>query len=169
MQLIDEQDDFALGLLNLVQNGLQTFLKFAPVFRAGNQGAHVQRENGLILQGFRHVLLDNPLSKALSDGGFAHAGLTDQHGVILGLSGQNADDVPDFLVTADDRVHFLLPGTLHQICSVLFQRVIGALRVVGGNPLVAPDGLQGLKHALLRNAVGVKQGLDPAAGSFQQA
>ena len=169
VQLINEQDNFSFGLLDLVQNGFQTFLKFAPVLRAGNQGTHVQRENGLILQGLGYILLDNPLSKALGDGSLAYAWLANQHGVVLGFPGQNPDDVSDFLVPADDRVHFLLPCPLDQVCAVLFQSVIGTLRVVGGDPLVTPDGLQGFQGVLFGNAVGVEQVFHPAPGGFQQA
>lgn len=42
VQLIDEQDDASLGLFDLVQDGLQPLLKFAAVFCARDQRAHVE-------------------------------------------------------------------------------------------------------------------------------
>ena len=44
---------------------------------------------------FGHVPLDDPLGQPLGDGGFAHAGLTDEHGVVLGLPGEDPDDIAD--------------------------------------------------------------------------
>ena len=42
MQLIDEQDDLALGLFDLGEDGLQPLLKFAAVLGARDQRAHVE-------------------------------------------------------------------------------------------------------------------------------
>ena len=169
MQLIDEQDNPALGLLHLVQHGLQPFLKFAPVLGACHQRAHIQGEHGLILQRGGNLLLDDPLCQPLHNGGLTHAGFTDEHRVILRLPGQDPDDVPDLLVTADDRIHLLVPGLLHKIRAVLFQRVVGSLRVVGGDSLIAPDFLQSLQNTLLCNLIGLEQLLHAAPGSFQKS
>ena len=169
VQFIDEQDDLALGLLHLVQHGFQPFLKLAPVLGARDQRAHIQRENGLVLQLFGDILLHDSLGKPLGNGGFANAGFADQDRVVLRLPGQNADDVPDFLVTADHRIHLLLSCPLDQIGAVLFQRVVGSLRVVGGDSLIAPDFLQSLQNTLLCNLIGLEQLLHAAPGSFQKS
>ena len=169
VQLIDEQDDLALGLLHLVQHGFQPFLKFAPVLGARDQRAHIQRENGLVLQLLGDILLHNPLGKSLGNGGFANAGFADENGVVLRLPGQNADNVPDFLIPADHRIHLLLSCPLDQIGAVLFQRVVGSLRVIGGDTLIAPDFLQSLQNTLLCNLIGLEQLLHAAPGSFQKS
>ena len=49
VELIDEQDDLALALLHLVQHALESFLEFAPVHGPCDEGAHVQRHDGLLL------------------------------------------------------------------------------------------------------------------------
>ena len=49
VQLIDEQQDLAIGLLYFVENGFEPLLEFAPVFGAGHQRAHIQGEDALIL------------------------------------------------------------------------------------------------------------------------
>ena len=169
VQLIDEQDDLALGLLHLVQHGFQPFLKLAPVLGARNQRAHIQGENGLVLQLFGDILLHDSLGKSLGNGGFAHAGFADQDRVVLRLPGQNADNVPDFLIPADHRIHLLLSCPLDQIGAVLFQRVVGSLRVVGGDTLIAPDFLQSLQNTLLCNLISLEQLLHAAPGSFQKS
>ena len=168
MQLVDEEDDLPLGLFHLVEDGLQPLLKLAPVLGPGHQGAHVQGEDGLVLQGGGHVSLDDPLGQALGDGGFAHAGLADEHRVILGLAGEDADHVADLVVPADHRVQLVLPGPLHQVGAVLFQGVVGLLRVIGSDPLVAPDGGEGLEDPLPGDPVVREELAQLPVGGVQQ-
>ena len=44
VHFVDEQDDVTFGLLDLIQHTLQPLFKLAAIFRAGNQGAHVERQ-----------------------------------------------------------------------------------------------------------------------------
>ena len=141
MQLINEQDDAPFGAFDLVQNRLQALFKLAAVFRAGDQSAHVEGENGLVLQGFRHVAAHDPLRQALGNGSLADTGFADQDGVILCLSGQNTDNVSDFIVPADDRVGFLFSRLFDKVCAVLFQCLIGAFGIVGRHALTAANAL----------------------------
>ena len=169
VQLIDEQDDPALGLLHLVEDSLQPLLKLAPVLGSGHQTAHIQGEDGLVLQRAGHVPLDDPLGQSLGDSGFAYAGLADEDGVILGFPGQDTDHVSDLIVPADDRVQFVLPGPLHQIGAVFLQGVVGLFRVVAGDPLVAPDVGQRLHDFLPVHVVGAEQFLQCAVGAVHQS
>ena len=73
VQLVDEQEDAAVALLDLVEHGLQALLELAAVLRAGQQRAHVEREDGLVLQPLGHVAAQDALRQALDDGGLAHA------------------------------------------------------------------------------------------------
>ena len=157
VQLVDEEQDLALALADLLQHGLQPLLKLAPILGAGNQGAHVQGEDGLVLQALGHVAPDDSLGQALHDGGLAYAGLTDQDRVVLGLAGENADHVADLLVPADDRVHLLLPGSLYQIRAEALQGFVCVLRVVGGDALTAPNLLQGLHGLLPVDHIGLEE------------
>ena len=119
VQLIDEQNDLSLALADFLQHGFETFFKFAPVFGSGHQSAHIQGENLLILQAFRHVAPDNPLGQSFYHSRFADAGLTDQHRIVFCLTGQNPDHIADLGITSDDRIELLLSGPLHQIGTVL--------------------------------------------------
>ncbi len=49
VQLVDEQDDLALGVLDLLEHGLEALLELAAIFRAGNQCAEVERDDALLL------------------------------------------------------------------------------------------------------------------------
>ena len=158
MELVDEQEDPALALLDLTKDRLQALLELAPVLGAGHQRAHVEGEQLPILQVFGHVPPGDPLGQALGDGGLAHAGLADEAGVVLGLAGEDADDAADLVVAADDRVQLLLPGQGSQILAVLFQHVVGVLRVVGVHLTGAADLLQGGEVPLHGHVVPTEQG-----------
>ena len=156
VQFIDEEDDVAV-LLNFLHHLLDTLLKFAPVLGTSHQCAHIQTEDPVILQRAGHISPDDPEGKPLCNGGFAHARLTDQNRVVLGLSGQDPDHVPDLLVSADDRIQLVVFCKFHQILPVFFQHVIGTLRVVTGDLGAAPDGLQYGQQLLLRQIVAFQQ------------
>ncbi len=148
MQLIDEEQDAPFAALDFRQNRLQTLLELAAELRAGNQAAHIQRENRLVAQGVRHVAADDSLCQPLGDGGLADAGLANQDRVVLRLAAQDSDDVADFAVTADDGVELVLPRHFHQVGAVLLQRVIRFLRIIGCDAGCAADVRQRLQEGL---------------------
>ena len=86
VQLVHEQDHLALGLGDLLEHGLQPVLELAAVLGAGDQRADVERDHALALEALGHVARHDPLGEALGDGGLAHAGLADQHRVVLGAA-----------------------------------------------------------------------------------
>ena len=89
VQLVDEQDDLALALLDLLDDALEPLLELAPVLGARHQGAHVQGHEAHALEVLGHVALGDALGQALHDGGLAHARLADQHRVVLGAPAQH--------------------------------------------------------------------------------
>ena len=169
MQLVDEQDDLAVAALDGVEHGLEPLLKLAPELCAGDERAHIQREELPVLQVFRHIAPDDPLGQALGDGRFAYARLADEDGVVFGLAAEDADHIADLVVPADDGIQLLGPGPLHQILTVFLQNIIGLLRVVGGDAGVAPNGLQRLQKAALGDLKGLKQPLQAVLRLLQQA
>ena len=96
------------GLLHFLEHRLEALLELAAVLGPGDQGAHVEGDDALVLQPLRHVAADDALGQALDDGRLADAGLADQHGVVLGAPRQHLDDAADLLVPADDRVELAL-------------------------------------------------------------
>ena len=97
---------------DLVEHGLQPLLELAAILRAGDQRAHVERQQLLVLQALRHVAVDDAQRQALDDGGLADAGLADQHRVVLGAARQHLDGAADLLVAADHRVELAVAGRL---------------------------------------------------------
>ena len=89
VQLVDEQDDVA-GLLHLVDGVLDALLELAAVLGAGHHAGQVQRQDALVQQLLGHVAGGDALGQTLGDGRLAHAGLTDQHGVVLACGGRGS-------------------------------------------------------------------------------
>src|SRR6266481_4415303 len=61
VQLIDKQDDVALGLLYFLEHGLEPLFKFAAILRTRNQRAHIEYHNTAVLETFRHIAAHNAL------------------------------------------------------------------------------------------------------------
>ena len=122
---------------DFLQHGLQPLLELAAVFGARDQRAHVERQQLLVLQAFRHVAVEDAQRQALDDGGLADAGLADQHRIVLGAAGQHLDGAADFLVAADHRIELAVARGLGQVAGIFLQRVIGVLGrgAVGGAAL----------------------------------
>ena len=91
VQLVDEEQDPALGGLDLLQHGLEALLELAAVLRARDERAHVEREDRLVAQALRHVAAHDALREALDDGRLADARVADQHRVVLGLAREDLD------------------------------------------------------------------------------
>lgn len=157
VQLVDERDDLAGRVLDVVEDGLEPFLEFAAVFGAGDHRAEIERDDGLVAQALRHVAGHDALRQALHDRGLADAGLTDQHRVVLGATGQHLHHAADLVVAADDRVEFAFAGAGGQVGGVLLQRLIGRLRFGAGDPGAAAHLDERLPQRLRRGAVAGQQ------------
>ena len=128
VQLVDEQQDLALGGQYLVEDGLEPLLELAAVLRAGDEGAHVQGEDGLVAQSLGHVTVVDPLSQTLHDGGLPDPGLTDQHRVVLALAGQDLNSATYLRVPADHRLQPVGGRVRDEVTTVLGEGLVGALR-----------------------------------------
>ena len=118
MNLVDEEDDAALGCGHLVDHALETFLKLTLVFRTGNEGTHVQRIEFLVLQILRHVTADDALGESFDNGGLSRSRFADEHRVVLRSAGENLQDATYLLVATDDGVKFSRPCFLHEVAGI---------------------------------------------------
>ncbi len=148
VQLVDEEDDLALGCCDLLQYGLEALLELAAVLRPCDERADVERPHALALEPFGYVPGDDALGEPFGDGCLAHAGLTDQHRVVLRAPRQHLDHAPDLLVTTDHRVELARLGERGQVAPVLLERLVRALRVLGGDALTAAHVLERLEQRL---------------------
>ncbi len=124
VHLIYEKDDAAFGRRHFREHGFQALFKFAAELGPGDQRAHVERQELLVLDALRHVAIDDPERQAFGDGRLAHAGLADQHRVVLGATAQDLDGAADFLVAPDHRIELALAGILGEVSGVFLQRVV---------------------------------------------
>ena len=148
VQLVDEQDDPAVGLLDLLEHGLQTILELAAVLGACYEGAHVELDDVLVLDRRGDVTGYDALGEPLDDGGLAHARLADEHGVVLGATREHLDGAANLLDTADDGIELTLAGEVGHVATVLLQRVELGLRVLRGHALVSAQVVKCLLDSL---------------------
>ena len=156
VELIDEQDDLAFGLLDFLEHGLQAVLELAAVLGAGDQRAHVELDEVAVAQGARHVASHDTLGDALDDSCLAYARLADEHRVVLGAAGQDLDGTANLVGTADDRVELAGAGEVADIATVLLQRLKLGLVLGRRHAVIATQLLVDLLDALLGHA-GVAQ------------
>ena len=150
VHLVDEQDDAARGRGDFVEHALKALLELAAIFRAGDERAHVEREQLLVADRFRHVAIDDAQRQALDDRRLADAGLADQHRIVLGAPRQHLDGAADLLVAANDRIELAVARSVGEVAGVFLQRVILVLgaRRVGGAALadVVDRRVEGLRR-----------------------
>ena len=118
------------GVGDLLEHGLEALLELAAVLRAGDERAHVERDDPLVLEAFGHVAADDAAGQAFDDGGLADAGLADEHRVVLRAARQHLDDAADLLVAADDRIELALARQLGQVAAVALERLVLAFGVL---------------------------------------
>ena len=159
VQLVDEKDDVA-GLLHLVDGVLDALFKLTPVLGAGHHAGQIQRQDPLVQQLLRHVGGGDALGQTLCDGGLAYAGLTDEHGVILGAAGQDLDDPLDLLFTANDGVQLAAAGRLRQVTGILLQSALLAALLCGSGSAAGHGGGAGRLIELLHHGAVQLLGVD---------
>src|SRR5579885_3040422 len=120
VQFVNEQND-VLRPPDFVHDGLDAFLELAAVFGAGDHQRQVQGDDAFVQQNFRHVALGDFLGQALDDGRFAHAGFAQENGVVFGAAAKDLNDALDFILAADDRVHFSPAGDFRQVAAKGFE------------------------------------------------
>ena len=138
VQLVDEEDDLAFLLREVVQHGLQALLELAAELRARDQRAHVERQHALVLEPLGHLAVDDALREPFDDRGLADTGLADQHGVVLRAPLQHLNRAADLVVAADHGVELLLLRALGEVDRVFLERLARSLRRSDRRPCAPP-------------------------------
>ncbi len=139
VELVDEEDHRALGVLDLLEDGLQALLELAPELRTGDERPEVERDDALVLQRLGDVAPDDPLGEALGDRRLADTGLADEDRVVLRPAGKDLHDPPDLVVTADDGIELAGPRFRGEIAAVLLEGLVRPLWVRRGHALAAAN------------------------------
>src|SRR5260370_34328621 len=108
VQLVDEQHDLAAGA-DPIEDLLQPLLELASVFRTGDQRAHVQSEDSLVLQGLGHVTEIDLLREPFGDGGLANTRLADQRRVVLRPPAEDLDDALELSLPTHHGIELIPP------------------------------------------------------------
>ena len=146
----------ALGCRHVLEYGLEPLFELAAVLCAGDQRAHVERNDALVLEPFGHVAAHDALRQSFDDGRLADAGLADEHRIVLGAAREHLDDAADLFVAANDRVEFAALRFERQIAPVSLERFVGALGIFGRHALVAAHVAQRLEQLIFRHT-GISQ------------
>ena len=121
VQLVDEQDD-VLGAADFVHDRLDALLELAAVLGAGDHQREVEGDDSFVAQQFGDVAGRDFLGQAFDNGGLADAGFAEQHGIVLGAAAEDLDDALDFVLAADDRIHFAFAGDFGQVAAKGLER-----------------------------------------------
>ena len=157
VKLIDEHKYLSVGLLNFIENCLESLLKLTSVLCTCHKGTHVKGEYLLILKAFRNFACSYSLGKTFNNCGFTYTGFTDEYRVILGLSAQDPDNVSDLLISSDYGVQLLILCALYHFIAILIQGIIGALRVICGHPLISSYFRKCLQELILCDVIFLKE------------
>ncbi len=170
MQLVDEDDRLALVGGDVLQHGLEALLELAAIFGAREQGRHVERQHAFALQRLRHLAVDDALGEAFDDRGLAHAGLADQHRIVLGAPLQDLDCPADLVVASDDRVELAVPRALGEVDRVFLERLALSLGLLTVHAGAAAHGFDRRHERLAGEAVLLEEprGLALVVGERQQ-
>ena len=135
------------GVGDFLEHGLEPLFELAAILRAGDERAHVERDDPLVAQALGHVAADDPLRQSLDDGRLADAGLADEHRVVLGAAREHLDDAADLIVASDDRIELALARDLGEVAAVALERLVLALGILIGHALRAANGGERLRTA----------------------
>jgi hypothetical protein len=129
MKFVHEQDHFSGGFSDFIHDALHALFELAAILRTGNEGSKVKRNNTLVLEHFRDILLCNAQRKAFRDCRLTDAGFADQYGVILGTSRENLNDALDFRGSSDNRIDLVISSVLGKVATEFIEGWrAGALR-----------------------------------------
>ena len=137
MHLVDKEQYLALGLCDLIQHTLETFLELAAELRTRDQCAHVKRVESLVLQRLGHIPRHDTAGKPLDNRRLADARLTDEHRVILRTARENFNRAANLLVASDHGVELVRTRRRCQIAPVFLKGLIALLGVLARDILLA--------------------------------
>ena len=137
VQLIDEQNDLAIRLFNVLEHRLEPVFKLAAILRSRQHGAKVERDHALVAQQFGHIAGDDTPRQAFDNGGLAHARFPNQHRVVLRPARKHLDHAANLFIPADDRIQFSPPRQLREVLGIAVQSLVFAFGILIGDPLIA--------------------------------
>jgi len=121
VQLVDE-DDGILILHQFLHDGLEPLLELATVLGSSHNEREVEPENAFVSQEAGHLAVGDALRQAFDDSGLAHAGLADQHGVVLWCGGTESAPRAPVRRRVQPGIELAVHGGLGQVAAELGQQ-----------------------------------------------
>ena len=116
VKLVDEKDD-VLALADFIHHRLDALLELPTVFGPGHHKSEVEGDDAFVAEEFGHVAGHDFLGQAFGDGSFAHAGFTDENGVVFRAAAEDLDDALDLAAASDDGIHVALFGHIVEVAA----------------------------------------------------
>ena len=134
MHFINEENNAAFRCSDFTQNSFEALLKFAAEFCSSNQRAHIESQELLVLEAFRHIAIDDTECEPLDNGSLTNTGFSDENRIVFGPARENLNRPTDFFIAANDRIKLTVPCCFGQIARIFLQRIIGifSCRIVCG-------------------------------------
>ena len=142
-----------LGLRHFVEDRLEPIFELAAVLRPGDERAHVERDDLLVLEPFGHVFLDDAPGESFDDGRLADAGLADEHRIVLRAAREHLDDAANLFVAPDDRIELAAARELRQVATVLLERLVFGFGILIGDALRSSHLREYFENPILRDSV----------------
>ena len=152
VDFVDEKDDVAVGLGDLLDDALESLLKLTLVLGTSHERAHVEREELLVLQVLRHVATHDTLGESLDDGGLARTRLTYQDRVVLGSARENLQHAAYFFISAYHRVELAVARLVYEVLRILGERLVVFVGLGIVDLLALSEGSDGLLYLVLGHA-----------------
>ena len=151
MEFVDEGNDLAFGIGDLLEHRLQTLFELAAVLRSCEHRPNIKRNQALVLETLGNVAVGDARGETLDDRGLADARLTNQYGVVLGATREHLNTAPDLFVAANNRVDLAAMGQRREVLSVLLKGCELLLRALICNPVRSANIFQSLQELLRAN------------------
>ena len=152
VQLVDEQNDLAFGGRDVFEHGFEALFELAAILRAGDQRAHVERDDALVLEAFGDVAAHDALRESFDDRRLADAGIADEHRIVFGAAREHLNDAANLFVASDHRIELAALRFERQVATVALERFVRAFGILRGDALIAAHFAQRLQAACRSSA-----------------
>src|SRR5688572_15973929 len=115
MDLIDEQDVLTLILFQVCQELAQTSFELTAILCSRKQVSQVQRKDAFVFELFRHISFGDTLRYSLNDCRLSDTRLTNEQGIVLGLTSNHMEHSLDHFIHTDHRLELAGFGEHRQI------------------------------------------------------
>ena len=120
MDFVDDQDDIA-QLLDFLDQSLHTAFKLAAELGSCHQGSQVQQVDLLVLELVGNVTLIDFHRQPFGNGGFSHAGFSDEAGIVFLAAVEDLNDPFQLLIPSNHPIQLSLCGFSGEGDTVIFQ------------------------------------------------